>query len=538
LTSELKLPLTRTSVVGFLFAALEAISAVALLATSAFLISRASQQPPILYLMVAVVGVRTFALGRASFRYFQRLALHAAVFRNLGALRPLIFEKLAALAPGGLSERGESLERFTSDVERLQDGPLRVFTPLLQAASATAAMFVIASLVLPEAGIWLLLISLLSALGAIWLSASTSKNVEAQRLDASQQLRSKIQILLSHADLISSYGWASQMRLQLAELENRLWSLDRRRVLPLSLAGGAISLGGAVAAVAAGWVALAQAGSFDPVHTAALLLLPLAAFDVYSQLQPIAGAYRGYRISKLRLQELLGREVSEELLVSEGARDLESVRSLELENLSVTRTGKRVLQNISLRFKAGELTAVTGASGCGKSTLAMVIASLISPKSGIYKINGESAQQFSLVSRRSHIVLIEQNPHLFRGTLRQNLEISGEVDEIKMLQALEKVGLLAEFENRGLLEAEISEDSTNISGGQAQRLAIARGLLAKASVLILDEPSSGLDRQNAADLFALLSRLSKAGMIVIALTHDHELARSCDQQISLDRLSQ
>ncbi len=522
------------SFAGYLFATLEAICAVALLATSAYLISRASEQPPILYLMVAVVGVRAFALGRATFRYSQRLTLHSAVFQNLGQVRPKLFQKLARLAPGGIQQRAQSLDRFTSDVDRLQDGPLRVLTPLLQAIAATAAMLAIALVIHPLAAIALLGASVFFAVAALLFAARAGKQYEVERITAAEQLREELHRLVSQIDISNSYGWTKTFREDIRKTQDQLLSLDRKRILPLASSGAILSLGGVITAVLGGWLAAVNTAEISPVSIAVLVLMPLSVFDVYSQLPAVVSAFQGYRSSKQRLQQLLEKEITAELMVSEGDRQLQNVKEIELHEISVTRGEKQVLARLNLRLSAGSLVAVCGPSGSGKTSLALVISSLVAPSAGEMKIDGIPSGNYSLESRRRQIILIEQDPHLFRGTLRQNLEISGEVSDSKMLEALESVGLKAEFQQRGLLDAQIHEDSWNVSGGQAQRIAIARGLLAGASVLILDEPSSGLDRKNALELFSLLRRLAMSGLIVVAVTHDQELANSCDQQLLLD----
>ena len=129
---------------GLVVAGLEALSAVALLGTSAYLISFASEQPPILFLMLAVVGVRAFALGRAAFRYLQRLLLHDAVLSQLVSLRPMLFRKLVDQVPSAdLSGRGDKLERLTTDVDELQNLGLRVLAPMVQAFVALLASFLV-----------------------------------------------------------------------------------------------------------------------------------------------------------------------------------------------------------------------------------------------------------------------------------------------------------------------------------------------------------------------------------------------------------
>jgi len=163
----------------------------------------------------------------------------------------------------------------------------------------------------------------------------------------------------------------------------------------------------------------------------------------------------------------------------------------------------------------------------------LALASLIQPTAGRLLINGKSAEEFSVQSRRGKVLLIEQDPHIFAGTVRQNLEISGVSDEGALSAALAQVNLAEELADRGGLDAPISESAGNISGGQAQRIAIARGLLVDAAVFILDEPSSGLDWDNASALLEVLRTIRDAGKLVVIITHDEQIARLCDETLEL-----
>jgi ATP-binding cassette, subfamily C, bacterial CydC len=533
LAKDLHFPATKRYVFGLIAAAIEAASAVALLATSAFLISRASEQPPILYLMVLVVGVRAFALGRATFRYLQRLALHDAVFRRLSEIRPILFEKLAQLAPGAISSRGGALENFTSDVERLQDWPLRVLTPLLQAFSAVVSGVTISILVFPFAALPMALTSIGFGVVALWLSAKSAANSEGVRVEFAHTLREQLFGVISNVDLVTNYGWSPSLRKQILNTGELLWKLDRRRVMPLALAAGTLSFGSAAVATISASLVGSEIDNVLPATLAIAVLMPLAIFDVFSQLQSVSQSHRGFKKAKSRLTELLEMEIPAELVVPEGSIDLDSVEVIEVTDLSIVRSGVEVLQHLECDFQRGRIAAIVGASGAGKTSLALALSSLISPCKGQIRINGRRIESYSIASRRNQILLIEQDPHIFRGTLGQNLEISGVSDEAKLLSVLRAVGLDGEFGARGSLATQISEDSMNISGGQAQRIAIARGLLAGASLLILDEPTSGLDRENSLSLMAVLRSLASKGVGFIVITHDPEISSLCDQQVEL-----
>ena len=523
----------RRYISGFIVAGFEAFAAVALLATSAYLISRASEQPPILYLMVAVVGVRAFALGRAASRYLQRLILHDSVFRSLTNLRPVLYRKLAELVPGVISSRSKALDAFTTDVERLQDYPLRVLIPLIQAIAAVATMFAISIWAFAFAAVQLALIALAFMVVVLLLSWRAVSNLEIQRANASSELNQKILGYLSNVDVLTSYRWSAGHLARIYQQANQIERLDRKRVFPGALAVGLLGFGSVVTAAAGGFTVADSMEQILPSVLAVAVLMPLAVFDVFAQLQSVAASWSSYRSASDRLADVMDRKLPKELAVRDGQSELADFSQLTLTDLAIRRGDKEVLKGISHTFRQGQMSSIIGPSGVGKSSLALALCSLIQPESGQISVDAESLSSFKLRSRRSKIVLIEQQPHIFRGTVRQNLQIAGEVDDEELVLALRTVGLDYEFESRGLLDAELSEDAGNVSGGQAQRLAIARGIIAGAKVLILDEPTSGLDMANSLALMEILRQLAARGMIVILITHDPQLQALCDETLDL-----
>ncbi|MDY7556643.1 ABC transporter transmembrane domain-containing protein [Cryobacterium sp. 10C3] len=236
-------PSTRRFLPGLAAGVASALSAVALLATSAWLITRAAEQPPILYLSMAIVGVRAFALGRSAFRYLDRLTSHDAAFRQLAALRVGVFERILPLAPAGLANtrRGDLLTRLVRDVDDLQDFPLRVVQPL-----ATAGMLAVVSVV----GVWLL--SPLAALGlALCLvlagvlgtaaSGSVAAGSERELAPLRGDLADRVLELVENIDVLTAFGVLDARLEGLAGADDRLRLATLRRSVGVGIQGAVLS---------------------------------------------------------------------------------------------------------------------------------------------------------------------------------------------------------------------------------------------------------------------------------------------------------
>ena len=525
--------------IGLFVAGFEAFSAIALAATSGYLISRAAEMPPVMYLMVAVVGVRAFALGRAGARYFQRLLLHDAVFRNLSSLRPKLFQKVSSLTPsfGGRSKSSD-LNRLTSDVDELENLGLRIISPLIQVLTALVFITALVSFNFAVAGIVVGILSLafIGLVGALSHIAATE--AERSKATTKNQLSINLTSYLQNIDLLNSYGWADAKRKEIAAAGKLQLGLDSRIAKSLGLATSLISLGAVFVAVSSGYFAgLELESGKQGTLLAIVILAPLAAFEIFSGVQGAVGAIAKFSIGNSRIIELLDTNPLPEVLIAEGEIELGKFESLRLSSVSIQRGEKVVLRDLSLEIAPGDFLAITGPSGSGKTSLALALCSLIAPVTGEIQLNGKSFDDYSILSRRKSILLIEQQAHVFAGTVRQNLEISGVSDESKLQAALEKVGLWETFAQRAGLDTKLSQDAINVSGGEAQRLAIARGLLASSSVLVLDEPTSGLDSKNASNLVMLLKGLCADGMAVAMVTHDELLASSATKRIELSNRS-
>ena len=532
---DLALPKSIKFRAGLIVASIEGISAIALAATSAYLISRASEMPPVMYLMVAIVGVRAFALFRAGSRYFQRILLHDSVFERLSKLRPVLFEKVAALTPGyGGANRAESLRILTDDVDELENLGLRIVAPIATAATSVVFVSGVVWWSFPKAGLALgILIPALLCMVGIFSHAFGSQAQKAKS-ESVPELHGRILTYLENSDLYNSLGWANAKKIEISALGNKQQQFDANVVRSLGLATGILAFGAVLVATIGGLLASMDIPKLASGNLLAVAILsPLAAFDVFQGVQSATAAIAKFRISNGRIQRLIETKAGIEYLVPEGDLNLAKVQSVTFKDLAVARAGKRVIDNFNLELKAGDLVALTGRSGAGKSTLAAVLTGLISKSAGDFSINDIPAEQYSISQRRSKLLLIPQEPHVFAGTLGQNLIISGQVDQKAQIASLESVGLWQRFAHVGGLDAPLTQDSKNLSGGEAARLAIARGLLADSDLLVLDEPTSGLDAQNAATLMQLLTDLSTSGKIIVVITHDPVIAAMTERQIRL-----
>lgn len=533
------LPKNRSFYLGVISSALYGISSVALLATSAYLISRAAQMPPILYLMVAVVGVRAFALGRASFRYAERLLLHDATFRKLTELRPALFRALVPLIPAGFRDydQAEQLDRITSDVDETQNLVTRVISPLVAAAAGLILATSIVAVLALEAALTLFGAALLLGILNFWAATKLASKAETTRVAARARLRSA---LVNNLDGLTEFelnGWSDQLSREVRELGEQQYRADRRLALLSGIGPALFSLLGALVALALaviGQRALSQglAGEF----LAVLVLTPIAVFELLGGLQQAAIAWQKYRISASRVATQLEAKLPFELEIASGDLDLKSIKSIELRNVSISYPDAKseAVSDVNFKIRRGELVALMAASGSGKTTVGYLITRLLNHQSGEYLINGKPVEHYSLASLRNKFGLIEQQPRIFAGTVRQNLEISGQADESRLIAILEQVGLWKMFATRQGLDTQLGQSGLLISGGEAQRVAIARALLAGFEFLVIDEPTSALDKKNAQQLMIDISRLcSERNLTALVITHDQNLVRYVDRTIEL-----
>ncbi|MBO0982366.1 thiol reductant ABC exporter subunit CydC [Rathayibacter sp. SD072] len=531
------MPPARRFLPGLSFGLLSSASVVALLACSAWLIVRAAEQPPILFLSMAVVGVRAFALARAFFRYLERLSGHDAAFRALADLRAGVYDRLVPVAPDGLGRvrRGDLVSRVVADVDAQQDVPLRIVQPLVVALTVSTLAVVGVWLLLPAAGAVLLALLLVAFVAGALGSGLVSARADRELAPLRGELAERLNLLITRLDVLIAFDAAEGALADVAEAEAALTRAARRRAMSTGLAAAILALcsGGAV------WASLAlgipSVESLGGPALGVLALVPLAVFEVVAVAPAAVQSARTALSSAQRLADL-DREAASPALATDADVDplapAPQGADLVLRDVSVSWPGASApaLANVTLDLPAGERVLVTGGSGSGKTTLAHALVRFLD-HSGSYLVGGVEARLLPQADVRRVVGLVEQQPYLFDDTVRQNLLFARPSASVEELEAvLDRVGLAGWTASRGGLDARVGERGSLVSGGQAQRLALARALLADFAVLVLDEPTASVDAPVADALLADLLDAA-GGRTVILIAHRVDPSLSFDRRV-------
>ncbi|MFJ8073468.1 thiol reductant ABC exporter subunit CydD [Streptomyces sp. NPDC096176] len=488
-------------------------SAVGLMAVSGWLISRASEQPPVLHLMVAVTATRAFGIGRAVFRYAERLVSHDAVLRTLAEMRVAVYGRLERIAPAGLgrTRRGDLLSRLVADVDALQDYWLRWMLPAGTAVVVGAASVGFTAWLLPEAGMVLAVGLLVAGVGVPLAGGAIARRAEQQLAPARGVLTTRIVELLGGTAELAVAGALPRRLQSTREADRKLTRIAARQSAATALGGGlsALVCGLTVVCAALVGVLAVRAGRLDGVALAVVVLTPLAAFEAVAAL-PLAVQYRRrVERSAERVYEVLDAPV----LVREPERPAappETAFPLELRGVGARypEQERDALSGFDLTLTPGKRVAVVGVSGSGKTTLAQVMLRFLDCDQGRYTIGGVPAATMDGDAVRRFVGLCAQDAHLFDSSVRENLRIARpDATWEELRRALDDARLLEWVD--GLpdgLDTLVGEHGAQLSGGQRRRLALARALLAGFPVLVLDEPAEHLDLATAdaltADLLA------------------------------------
>jgi thiol reductant ABC exporter CydC subunit len=516
---------------------------IGLIATSAWLISRASQRPPESALAIAIVAVQFFALSRGLFRYEQRLIGHDSAFRSLAALRTRSYERLEALAPAGLVafRSGDLLARVVHDIDSLQDVLLRVIPAFAIALIVGAGTVALVWWILPAAGLILLAALILTATALTWLTGRLARRSEAERAAARGELTVAVVDLLHGAPELTAYGAVGAQRRRIVASEARL-------VRVVSSAARTAGVGQGIAILLSGlamWggllvgVAAVRGGVLDGVLLAVIALVPLAAFELGADLPAAAQTLQRVRRSTARTIEVL--EAVPPVADPEHPRrvgGLATSHVLRVRGLQA-RYGTDtpwVLDGLDLDLVSGRSVAVVGSSGAGKSTLANVLLRFLPYDGGSVTLDGIPVSELAGDDYRRVVGLVSQDAYVFDTTLEENLRLARrDATRAQLLDALDRARLLEWI--TGLpagLDTRVGAHGAQISGGQRQRLAFARALLADFPVLVVDEPGEHLDIPTADALVADLLD-ARAPQATLLITHRLAGLPAVDEVIVLDR---
>ncbi|RAO26856.1 ATP-binding/permease protein CydC [Micromonospora saelicesensis] len=525
--------LSRLVGAGLLAAATE-FAGLALMATATWLLMSAAGQPPLDRLTVAIVAVRALAISRGVFRYTERLAGHDAVLRMITDVRARVFATLAARR-GTAHRSGDVLSRLVSDVEAVQDLLLRVLVPASAAAVVGVSAVAVAALISPPAAGALAVGLLVAGVALPALATAVTRRSAAEVAPLRGALATDAIDLTHGAADLAAFG-ATDVTLRAAEQRaHRLARLERR----LAATGFAVDAAGVLVAgvTAAAVVLVALAADVPGVLVGVLAVGTLAAVEVTLALVAAARQWTQLRPGLTRVADLLDADPPT-APPSTGPTDSTGPHELRFVDVTVRyRAGAApALDGVSLDLPAGRRIAVVGPSGAGKSTLAAVLTGTVRPASGRVTLDGHDLSAYAEEALPRAVGGLLAEAYVFHATVRENLLLGrAGAGEEELTAATAAAGLLdwVRAQPAGW-DTLVGEEGGQLSGGQRQRLALARALLAAPPVLVLDEPTEGLDPTAADAVLASALAATPAGHSVLLISHRLSGLAELDEIVVLD----
>jgi thiol reductant ABC exporter CydC subunit len=543
-----------------LLATLSLACGVGLLAVSAWLISRASEQPPILFLQVAIVSVRAFGIFRGVFRYAERLVGHDAAFRSLTRIRVGVYERLERLSPAGLGDhrQGDLMARLVGDVESCVDLIVRVVLPVISGLLAGGLAVAIGAAILPSAGVALAVMVLVVGVLSPWVTGRIGAHAQLTRAQAEGRLSAQVVSSLSAAPELLAFGAVDAALAGIARTDAELTALDRRSATASGLGGALSALATGltvVACIALGASAVGD-GQVEGVWLATLVLLPLAIADVLSGLPAAALARAHVMGAAERIFEVIdapdpvpagpldamvpsastATSADAAAALAAGAAHAEIALALTGICARYPRAGADAVTGVDLDLTPGRRVALVGPSGSGKSTIAAVLLRLLDHRDGTYHLDGRDVRDLGEDRVREAVAAVDQQAHLFDTTIEENLLLANRRATPEQVRtAVEGAQLDGWIDGLPAgMATRVGAHGSAVSGGQAQRIALARVLLADRPIVVLDEPGEHLDPVMADQVTAAALR-STAGRSVVLITHRMAHTGDCDEVVVLSQ---
>ncbi|TCK08875.1 thiol reductant ABC exporter subunit CydC [Marinobacterium mangrovicola] len=481
-------------------------------------------------------GVRGFAILRTAGRYGERVASHEATFRLIAKIRVWVYTRIEPLRPGQLSQIGSAqlLNRLVADIAALDNLYLRVLSPTLVAL--VVALLVAAFLALYAPSIALISLAGLAFAGILvpGVGYLLGRRPGRDQAAAQAELRTRlVKIVQGMADL-RIYGGMGVARDSVSEAEFLLLATQQRMGLVSAAINAAMTLVSGFTLVAALLIAAQLLGNqlIEPAQLAMVLFCVLAAFEAVMPL-PLAYQYLGKTTAAAaRLDQVVNHaEVSG--FPESGVKPSQPGQfSFSAVHFSYT-PDRPALDGIDLQVAPGEKVVVLGHSGSGKSSLITLLSRFWDPQSGEIKLGGERIERYSEADLRRQMSVMSQPVQLFAGSVRDNLQLAvDDLDDSTLESLLDDLDLLPGLSGQGL-DYQVGEAGARLSGGQRKRLALARALLRPAPILLLDEPTEGLDAQTESRVVdCLLDRAQDRTLLLI--THHPIALERFDRVILID----
>lgn len=474
-------------------------------------------------------GVRFLSILRTASRYGERLATHQATFKLLTQLRVWAWQKLLPLSASNMQgkRQGEILNRLVSDIDTLDHVYLRLLTPLFSGLFVLVAMFLFVA--------WFdlqLAIILCTSLLMLWLVLPIlfyflGRNPGLRQLQSKRHYRVQLLSFIQGYAEISLFSATDRFREQLTQAEQRLLTSQQAMANIMAFSQALLILCHGFIVVAILYIATSGVGEYQPPG-AMLAMIGFIALASIEMLLPIASAFQHLSscvAAATRVNNLINQ--TPDITFNEQSKQVITRGSLTLKNISFSYPSEesntqRILSNINLTVNAGEKIALLGKTGCGKSTLLSLITREWLPDSGSITIDDIDIDQYSQAALTSGLSVVSQRVYIFSATLRDNLTIAQsnlsqrtfknaaqqkkarDINDKTLLSILNKVGLSTLIKAENPLDIWLGEGGRQLSGGEQRRIGVARAMLHNAPILLLDEPTEGLDKRTEREILKLL----------------------------------
>lgn len=480
-------------------------------------------------------GVRGFAIARTAGRYFERITTHEATFRLLASLRSWFYEHLEPLNPARLRQyrSADLLNRIITDINSLDNLYLRVVSPSVIAAVTTLLITLFLWWVAPAFGMLIFIALLIAGICVPWIGHQLGKTIGTEQVAKSSALR---QATLTYVQGMSELHLYKALESQQALLEERQAAMQSLQ-LKMSLISGLVT---ALMTFAAGLttllalalgVSLVTEGNLAPAWLALVIFCVLASFEAVAPL-PLAYQYLGKtRASAANLLDIT-QQRSDIIFPEEITQPL-TPGSIEFNSVCFAYDEQVILDDLSLHIQAGQKVVLSGHTGSGKSSVINLLTRFWSYQQGQILLGGIPVEDYPEEQLRAQMSVLSQPVQLFAGSVRNNLKIGhSTASDEQMLAVLDRLALTDMLGSEGL-DREVGEGGNRLSGGQRKRLGIARALLKSAPILILDEPTEGLDIDTAKQVLDAVMSYQQ-GQTLIMITHHQQGLDKFDQHIKLD----